>query len=232
MLIGVRNRFVFVANSKTASTAIEQALAGHAEIQRGGSPARKHASLREILTEYDFLFGREEYAPESFFIFGVMRDPLDWIGSWFRYRKGNRVGNRLPGETSFAGFWARGDWNITRKDGSPNLQSDRFTAADGTVLADVIIPYHDLAPQFAAICAGLGVDAELPWKNVSRIREIDEDIPPSLIGEIRAHFAGDYALLERLDDINARGMAKLAARGVPMPRKPARQAGAARKSRA
>ena len=209
MLIGVRKRFVFVANTKTASTAIEQVLAEHAEIMRGGGPARKHIGMRDILREYNFLFGRSKHAPETYFVFGVMREPLDWIGSWFRYRKGNQVENPLPAEMSFAQFWARNDWNITRRDGRANLQSDRFTAADGTVLADVVIPYHELDSYLGEICAVLNIKAPMPKRNVSRIREIGEEIPPELLDAMRAHYAEDYALFEQLDEINAAGMEKL-----------------------
>ena len=213
MLIGVRKRFVFVANTKAASTAIERALMPHAEIHRGGSPARKHMPLHEVLTEYDFLFGQPEHAPEGYFKFSVMRDPIDWIASWFRYRKGNRVEHPLPAQMTFAAFWARGDWNIRRRDGRPNLQRDRFTAPDGTVLADAIIPYHDLEAQLGTVLAGLGIEAALPRSNVSRMTELPEEIPAALHAEMRDFYAEDYALFDRLDAINARGMAALAARG-------------------
>ena len=106
MLIGVKKRFVFIANSKTASTSIEHSLVGQAEIQRGGGPQRKHIYLRDALPEYDFLFGRDGYGIESFFTFGVMRDPVSWIQSWYRYRCGNKVESPLPAGMSFGEFWA------------------------------------------------------------------------------------------------------------------------------
>ena len=90
MLIGVKKRFVFVANSKTASTSIEKALVPHAEIQRGGGSNRKHIFLRAGLREYGFLFERKKYAADTFFKFGVMRDPVEWIQSWYRYRRATR----------------------------------------------------------------------------------------------------------------------------------------------
>jgi len=213
MLIGVRKRFVFVANTKAASTAIERALMPHAEIHRGGTPARKHVGLHEALAEYDFLFGQPDHPPESYFKFGVMRDPIDWITSWFRYRKGNKFERSLPAKMTFAAFWARGDWNIRRRGGRPNLQRDRFTAPDGTVLADAIIPYHDLEAQLGTIFAGLGIEAALPRSNVSRMTALPEEIPAALHAEMREFYAEDYALFDRLDAINARGMAALAARG-------------------
>ena len=126
MLIGVEKRFIFVANTKTASTSIEHALMDHAEIHRGGSPARKHIPLVQVYKFYDFLFGQPAHRPASYFAFGVMRDPIEWVISWFRYRKGNKVENGLPQDMTFAQFWERNDWNITRPDGRRHLQRQMF----------------------------------------------------------------------------------------------------------
>ena len=212
MLIGLQHRFIFVANTKSASTAIESALRPHAEIHHGGTPARKHIALRCALKEYADLFARPGMEAEKFFKFGVMREPIDWIGSWFRYRKRKDARNSLPPAMSFAEFWARGDWNVTRRDGRRNLQREKFTAADGTVLADVILPYHGLAEQFPVLCAHLGMRAALARHNVSPKPAATVEIPPPLREELHAFYAEDYALFERLDEINAAGMARLATR--------------------
>lgn len=212
MLIGVRKRFVFVANSKTASTAIEQALINHAEIHRGGSPQRKHIPLREAVKDYDFLFGQPAYRLDSFFSFGVLRDPVDWILSWFRYRKGNKVASPLPPEISFTEFWRRNDWNRRLPDGKPRLQREFFLAEDDTPLADYLIPYEDIDTHFARICEGLGVKVPLRKENVSKIRPEAEGVPPELMDEVRAFYAADYALRAQLPALNAAGLEKLAAR--------------------
>lgn len=216
MLISTVKRFIFVANTKTASTSIEQVLRPHADIVLAGTPRRKHIFLRDALatcapfvpdpssqTEHE-----TGHRPEQYFKFGVMRDPLDWISSWYRYRRGNEVESPLPEGLTLADFWARQDWNIQRADGSRYLQSDAFLAADGTVLADVIIPYHRLNEMFARICGPLGVVATLPHENVSQMKE-PGDIAAGLNEEMRAFYATDYALLARLDEINARGMEQL-----------------------
>jgi hypothetical protein len=214
MLIGVRKRFVFVANSKTASTSIEQALVAHAEIQRGGTPQRKHIPLREALGEYDFLFGRPGFGIETFFTFAVLRDPIDWIGSWFRYRRGNTVASPLPPEMTFAEFWARRDWNFRLPDGQPRLQSQFVTDAQGRVMADYLIPHADLQTHFQRIAKGLGLPAALERLNVSHLSAETLDIPDDLRAELRAFYAADYALIDRMQAINAEGLAKLAARGA------------------
>ena len=213
MLIGVQKRFVFVANSKTASTSIEAALMKHVEIHRGGTPQHKHIRLRDVLVEYDFLFGQPEYAPETFFKFGVMRDPIDWIGSWFRFRKGNDVHHGLPAEMTLAEFWEKADWNRYFKTGdgrTPRHQRLHFEAEDGTLLADYIIPYHELGAHFGKICDALGLESPLPRKNVSKVAEPPE-ADAALLAEMRDFYAEDYALFDRLEEINRAGLARLAA---------------------
>lgn len=212
MLISVQKRFMFVANTKAASTSIEAVLAGHAEIARPGGAQGKHVPLGKALYDYRFLFDSPGYPAESFFKFGVMRDPVDWIGSWFRFRKGNKVESPLPADMTFAQFWERDDWNIHRADGSPFLQSDIFCDGDGKVLADLIVPYHRLDDLMPRVLESLGITEALPYLNASRLRDWDEEIPPALREEMRRHFAADHALFDRLDTIVARGLERLRAR--------------------
>ena len=212
MLIGVKKRFVFIANSKTASTSIEHSLVGQAEIQRGGGPQRKHIYLRDALPEYDFLFGRSGYGIESFFTFGVMRDPVSWIQSWYRYRCGNKVESPLPAGMSFGEFWALNDWNRTMLQGVPRLQSYFFTDKAGASIVDYIIPYSQLADHFTTICEGLGIKSPLQSKNVSKVKGREIAIAPELAEEMRTFYAEDYALMAQIPQINAVGLAKLKAR--------------------
>lgn len=209
MLIGLEKRFVFVANTKTASTSIESVLAPHAEIHHAGTPERKHIPLAKALPLYPEHFGPAGDRAGDYFKFGVMRDPIDWIGSWFRYRKGNKVAAPLPSDMDFAAFWAAGDWNIRRGDGTPYLQRRLFCDAQGGLLADMIIPYDRLGPLFGEICDALGVEATLPRENASRLR--DFELPADLEDAVRAHYAPDYALWETLDAVNTRGLEKLRA---------------------
>lgn len=208
MLIGVEKRFLFVANTKTASTSIEDVLLPHAEVFRMGTSERKHISLADTKAKYGFLFNNPNHSWGSYFKFGVMRDPLDWIGSWYRYRRGNQVHSPLPRDMTFAEFWAQADWNIRFGSGNKNLQKRMFTTQDGDVLADVIIPYHRVDEYFPELCKLLHIPYNLPRKNVSVLRDVGS-IPAALREEVLDFYAEDYALWERLDEINAAGMAQL-----------------------
>lgn len=209
MLISFRKRFIFVANTKSASTAIETALSPYAQITQRGGPAEKHMPLSGILDTYS----SSGVNGDAFLSFGVMRDPVAWIMSWYRYRKGNNVESPLPKDLSFSEFWQRADWNIRRADGRKYLQRDVFCSPSGEVLADVILRYDQLDDDFARLCAGLGITARLARENQSAIQNVDEHISPALLREIRDFYAPDDALIHDLDTLNARGQRKLAQRG-------------------
>ena len=207
MLISVEKRFVFVANTKTASTSIEHAFMPHSDIFRGGTPARKHLPLSKIIDTYDFLFGQPEQHPDTYFKFGVMRHPIEWISSWYRFRKGNDVESPLPRDMSFAEFWEQKDWNFISQEGVPNLQRKMFCAEDGTILADVIIPYYLLNQTLEKICNGLGIQASLTRKNVSNMKP-HQVLPGELREVLLDFYQKDIELFESLAEHNAVGMEK------------------------
>lgn len=214
MLIGVEKRFVFVANSKAASTSIEMALVNAAEIERRGSAQRKHIILRAALLKYDFLFGQKKYAPETFFKFGVMRDPVEWIQSWYRYRKGNKVAHPLAEGTTFEEFWHQRVAQ-SKKSGKKQVQRDYFTRWNGEPLIDYIIPYDALPEHFETITTALGINASLPHQNASKIQSLDDPLSKDMLEEIREYFAEDYTLYGQIAEINARGLEHLKATRTP-----------------
>lgn len=193
MLIGVKKRFVFIANSKTASTSIEAMLTPFAEINRIGSPKRKHISWQQCREEYGFVFDNPLYAPETFFRFGVIREPAEWIRSWYNYRftQGASVAARFKNERSFEEFWASDDW-VKRKS-----QQSKFIDADGISRFDLIIPLERLSEALPLVQGTLDIPASpLPRENKSKFSLSRKDIHHELIAEINDYYAADYALWE------------------------------------
>ena len=208
MLISISKRFLFIANSKTASTSLSKALRPYAEIERQGSPDRKHVSMGAVLDHYKFLFELPPFAPDTFFRFGVIRDPLDWIHSWYRYRQRAKGTRLIASTTTFEDFWRRRDWNII-KNGSPNLQIYKFTDKDFKPLVDYLIPYDQLAEHFQLICDTMGIETNLERLNTSHQRSSTQDIDENLKAEIVEFYARDYELISQTEDLNKAGLAHL-----------------------
>ena len=207
-MISVEKRFIFVANTKAASTSIEHLLLPHSDIISSGNPQRKHIPMKQVLNKYPFLFEQPNFQPDSFFRFGVMRHPLDWIKSWYQYRKGNNVASPLADNIDFSAFWAQKDWNILRRNGTRHLQRQKFCSPHDELLMDVIIPHHRLGEMFGNICEELKIKNTLTEKNKSLLKDT-ETVPDMLKSELSEFYAKDFELFEQLDQINEVGMNKL-----------------------
>lgn len=84
MLVFLKQRLVFLSVPKTGTTAYELALATSASIVVSAPPELKHAPV----FRYNRFFRQvvERFAGPDVAILAVMREPLDWLGSWYRYR--------------------------------------------------------------------------------------------------------------------------------------------------
>ncbi|PKQ11856.1 MAG: gamma-glutamyl kinase [Alphaproteobacteria bacterium HGW-Alphaproteobacteria-1] len=84
MLIFARQKLVFLSVPKTGSTAYARALAEHAALVVTAPPELKHAPV----FRYNRFFREmvERFVGADITIVAVMREPLDWLGSWYRYR--------------------------------------------------------------------------------------------------------------------------------------------------
>jgi hypothetical protein len=95
MLVFHKHRLVFLATPKTGSTAIETALADHADLTISRLPELKHTPLgryNRFLAPYlKAALGAE------FETCALIRQPQDWLGSWYRYRQRDGV---MPGRST------------------------------------------------------------------------------------------------------------------------------------
>src|SRR6478735_6787005 len=80
-------RLVILSQPKTGTTALEAVLSPRASISVSKPPELKHMSYRGFMTfvapliEATTGLDRSDYEVVS-----VMREPVDWLGSWYRYR--------------------------------------------------------------------------------------------------------------------------------------------------
>lgn len=85
MLVFWEQRLAFLATPKTGSTAIESALESLAALVVQRPPILKHTSVQRF---HRFLGPYLEVASgHQFTVAALMREPRDWLGSWYRYRQ-------------------------------------------------------------------------------------------------------------------------------------------------
>lgn len=85
MLVFSKHKLVFLSVPKTGTTAYQEALAPHASMVVTDPPELKHAPV----FRYNRFFrpALEKFIGTDLHVIAVMRDPIDWLGSWFRYRQ-------------------------------------------------------------------------------------------------------------------------------------------------
>ena len=93
MLVFSKEKLVFLSVPKTGSTAYQEALGARAALVVRDPPELKHAPV----FRYNRFFrpALEKFCGEGFEVLAVMREPVDWLGSWYRYRRrAGHEGNR------------------------------------------------------------------------------------------------------------------------------------------
>ncbi|CAA0120693.1 Uncharacterised protein [BD1-7 clade bacterium] len=85
MLLNSRHNIAFLCNPKCASTSIEAALDDHCDVRMSKYPSIKHMNARVF--HESFLPMYQQLIPNSQIeTVCLMRDPIDWLFSWYRYR--------------------------------------------------------------------------------------------------------------------------------------------------
>ncbi|PWJ19189.1 gamma-glutamyl kinase [Jannaschia seohaensis] len=104
MLVFWKARFVLLAVPKTGTTALEAALAPRADAAILNPPGLKHCGVAKYRRDLAPFFEQRGRRPLE--LVAVMREPVSWLGSWFRYRSRPGLAGQ-PNSTEdmdFAGF--------------------------------------------------------------------------------------------------------------------------------
>lgn len=89
MLVFWKPKLVFLATPKTGTTAIAAALESLAAVSIPRPAVLKHTSVQRY---HRFLYPYLEVASgEPFRAVAMIREPRDWLGSWYRYRQRDSV---------------------------------------------------------------------------------------------------------------------------------------------
>lgn len=187
MLVFSKQKLVFLSVPKTGTTAYQTALAAHASMVLTDPPELKHAPI----FRYNRFFrpALEKFIGTDLHVIAVMREPLDWLGSWYRYRQRPFLSGK-PGSTegiSFDAFvqaYCKGQQPAFANVGS---QSKFLEPQRNGTQATHVFRYEDQTALRAYLKARLGVAVEPPKINMSRPAEL------ILSDETRARLHQRYA---------------------------------------
>lgn len=173
MLVFWKQNLALLSVPKTGTTALEAALAPTADIVISNPPELKHLPVyrytRFMEKMFDKATGRK---PQTI---AVVREPVDWLGSWYRYRQRPQL-NGHPNSTADVDF---DTFVLEYTKGKPapyaNVGSQaRFLAGDDDALCGVdhLFRYDRLDQLYAFLEERLGTTITTERLNVSPTRDI------------------------------------------------------------
>lgn len=192
MLVFWKQRLVLLATPKTASTALESVLAPLAAMVILRPPQLKHTNAQRYQRFIAPFI--EDSSGKEFTLTALMREPCDWLGSWYRYRqRPEEVAEKSTRGMSFDAFvqgYCRDDKPEFARVGSQS----NFLAPKGQRAVDHVFRYEDM-PHFVAFLEGrLRIRITLPRLNVSPQAELQ--LSPQTKALLRSYCARDFEIYD------------------------------------
>lgn len=195
MLVFWDQRLALLATPKTGSTAIASALESLAALSVQRPPLLKHTTVhryRRFIGPY-----LKAASGEDFTVVALMREPMDWLGSWYRFRQREDV---IAPEKSTAGVsfdeFVRGYCTDPQPAFADVGSQARFLRGKDGKGPDRLFRYEDIDSFVDFLEDRLGCEIILPRVNVSPPAELG--LSPDTAARLHEHAAPDFQLYESL----------------------------------
>lgn len=194
MLVFWKENLVLLAMPKTGSTALEGALAPRASLVLRDPPHLKHAPCyryKRFLRPFFVQAGGQ--TPE---LMAVVRNPIDWLGSWYRYRtRDDLIGHEnSTRDISFDDFvleYCKGQPAPFAAVGS---QNKFLRINDGEVGVEHLFRYEAQPRIIGYLEERLGMSITLKQKNVSPA--MDLSLSDDVAAKLRQKKAAEFEIWE------------------------------------
>lgn len=192
MLVFWNAGLVILANPKTGSEALQEALWPHADSGTRFPPFYRHMNRAWFEKSWAKILTPEDRA--RFQTFAVVREPVDWLSSWYRYRQRQDIAGRPAStrEVSFAEFVESWLSDAPAPFASVGRQSRFCADKDGTTAVDHIYAYEAPHTMRAFLESRLGQRIEMARRNVSPAA--DTILPEPLRRRLESEAAAEFEL--------------------------------------
>ncbi len=190
MLVFWDARLVLLATPKTGTHALESALGNVADIAFRHPPLVKHMGVAWVNRLMPRIVGEKEWP--TFRTVAAMREPLDWLGSWYRYRRRNDLlgQSNSTRDMDFSTF-LRGYLQDPQPDYARLGRQWKFLRrANNSVGVDYLFAYERFDEMLAFLENRLDREITLESENVSPEAEltVDPDLAPPLAKALEKDF--------------------------------------------
>lgn len=198
MMIFYRERLAFLAVPKTGTSALERALGSRASAVFRDPPGIKHTNARGFENKYRKLFERNDSKPLE--TMAIMRDPLEWLGSWFRYRQRSALsGHKNSTEgISFDEFVSAYLSTEQPPYAAVGSQARFVTDNTGNLFVNHLFSYHDFATAVQFLERRL--DLTIALKPINESPKKTLTLSENLNSELRSVCALDFEIYEALQE--------------------------------
>ena len=167
VLVFIEKRLVLLATPKTGSTALHSALAPHADMVFRNAPQVKHMSLRRYLRFVAPLIAQYTKTPVE--TCALIREPEDWLGSWYRYRQRDAIA-KTPRSTrgiAFDDFVGAYLSTPPPPFAAVGVQSRFLSGPQGDGAVDILFRYEAIDRFRSWLAHRLDLPLDLAQENVS-----------------------------------------------------------------
>lgn len=194
MLMFWKQKLVFLSVPKTGTTAYEAALAPMASLSVQDPPELKHAPLYRYNRFFRPMF--DKVGGENMETLAVVREPVSWLGSWYRYRKRPFLSGRANSteNVSFDEFvqaYCRGDAPAFARVGS---QAKFLEPRPNGVQLTHLFRYE--APDHLVNFLEERLDTKLQVERKNVSPNLATELEPGTLRKLRRKHAADFALWE------------------------------------
>ncbi|MBT0956696.1 gamma-glutamyl kinase [Alphaproteobacteria bacterium KMM 3653] len=196
MMIFWDERLYLMAVPKTGTHALEAALSSRADIVLRHPPKIKHMNQTWSRTFLRQLTGEKEAS--EFKSIAVMRDPVDWLGSWYRYRKRDDISHQRVSTRGVTFDQFLNDYMAEDRPRHAQLgrQWNMLRDHDDKVGVDLLFPYENFSDLIGFLEDCLDFKIELGRENVSPREDLFAE--EATLTALKKHLAKDFALHEAL----------------------------------
>ncbi len=194
MLVFWKAKLILFAVPKTGTTALEAALAPYADVAIVNPPGLKHCNVQKYEREVMRFIERGQ---RHFKRVALIREPVDWLGSWYRYRSRPEISGRekaIPPEVTFEDFvreWLRQTPPAYAALGS---QGRFLTTKSGELGVDHLFRYENMSTVISFLEEQLAQKIILSKENVSP--EGPTHLSQELHDQVRASHSRDFTYWE------------------------------------
>jgi hypothetical protein len=192
VLVFWKERLVFLAVPKTGTTALEGALAPRASMVLREPPILKHAPIYRYRRFVEPLFAVAGADPLE--TMAVIRDPVDWLSSWYRYRHRDDLKGH-PNSTQGISF---DDFVIEYTKGKPaafaavGSQAKFVQGPDDDVQVTYLFRYEQQDRLIGFLEQRLAVRLDLPRLNISP--RIDVTLSANILDRLKRKCPAEFAV--------------------------------------